>query len=1188
MVATTAIAQGTPSLSISRCAYHVFLSFRGEDTRHKFTDHLYTALMQAGIHTFKDDNGIERGEDIEAELQTAIQKSKISIVMLSKNYASSQWCLDELVTIMERRRSSTSEHFVIPVFHYVDPSEVRKQKRNFADAFAKHEECFKEDMEKVKRWRAALREVADLGGMVLLQNRSESQFIQKIVEQVQRKLNRVVLNVPSYIVGTDHIVNKINSWLRDGANDVALAGITGIGGIGKTTIATIIYNQNFGRFQASSFLANIRENSAEPEGLIHLQSQFLSDLLKGQKIYVPNVYEGLSKIKDVLCCRKVLVVLDDIDDKDQVNAIIGMSEWCYPGSKIIITTRYEHLLQFDEIYKEFRVGELQDNEALQLLSWHAFGQDNPIESYNECSRNIMKHCHGLPLALKVLGSSLRGKRMDVWKSQLRKLEVVPNDKIQKVLRISYDSLQDDLDKNLFLDIACFFVGKNKDYVATILENCGFITTVGIENLIDRNLLSVDASNKLRMHQLIKEMGKEIVREESPKNPGKRSRLWHDEDAFNVLKEKMGTENIESLTLDLHRLKEINHGKTVTTVNCKKRYRDEDSTLVQDMNSTKRCCFSLFTWKPMNKTTRSSFPALHELDLETDAFRNMNRLKLLQLNYVKFIGGYEKFPKGLVWLCWHGFPLESLPEEFYLKKLAVLDIRNGKLNRDWKRGKPLEKLKILNLSHCQKLVRSPDLEGLPNLEKLKLKYCTNLIEIDDSIKYLKGLLFLNLKGCKNLQKLSSKIGMLTSLEVVILNGCSRLEKLPSNLDKMESLKVLLADGTAINRSIYSSQSWLSTIKPSWLFPKRIPRSPSFPWVSLPRSLVRLSLANCNLSDDAIPNDLSCLSCLQDLNLAGNPIRRLPESISNINTLVSLYLKRCTKLQFLPELPLSLKMLDVSWCTSLKRIVNLPKSSMDSRIDLFGCTKLIEIQDSFKLEPVTETDIDLIMKLALFNPETIHSIEVDMYSILTLKTRKAPVQVLHEHGISSIFLEGKEVPSWYNHLNTGSSVSFDLCPLIGQKFSGLNICIVYGRKNTLDRQFPNYWELRVETKSAKWCYGPSSCGIPRLNENMLWLSHWKFGDKLKAGDQVTVSVEMSPFEATKCGIHLLYESDNKGTEKMAQNTCYWHRALNFKHRGLCNMKEKWEAGLGEESYIYYSGIHVALFVACLTGGYKAIGI
>ncbi|XP_021909028.1 TMV resistance protein N-like isoform X2 [Carica papaya] len=1019
MAATTAIAQRTPSLSISRCAYHVFLSFRGEDTRQKFTDHLYTALVQAGIHTFRDDDGIERGKDIEAELQTAIQLSKISIVVLSEDYASSRWCLDELVIIMERRRSSTSEHFVIPVFHYVDPSKVRKQTGNFADAFAKHEERFKEDMEKVEKWRAALRDVAGLGGMVLLRDRSESQFIQKIVEQVQRKLNRVVLNVPSYIVGTDHIVNKINSWLQDGANDVGLVVITGIGGIGKTTIATIIYNQNFGRFQASSFLANIRENSAEPKGLIHLQSQFLSDLLKDQKIYVPNVYEGTSKIKDALCCRKVLVVLDDIDDKDQVNAIIGMREWCYPGSKIIITTRYEHLLQFDEMYKEFKVEGLHDNEALQLLSWHAFGQDNPIESYTECSRNIMKHCHGLPLALRVLGSSLRGKSMDVWESELHKLEVVFNDKVQKVLRISYDSLQDDHDKDLFLDIACFFVGKNKDYVVTILENCGFITTVGIKNLIDRNLLSVDAFNKLRMHQLIKEMGKEIVREESPKNPGKRSRLWHDADAFNVLKEKMF----------------------------------------------------------------------------------------------------------------------------------------------------LEELKILNLSHCQKLVRTPDLTGLPNLEKLKLKYCTYLIEIDDSIVCLQRLLFLNLKGCKNLQKLSSKVGMLRSLEVVILNGCSRLEKLPSNLDKMESLKVLLADGTSINQAIYSSQSLLSTIKTSWLFRKRIPRSPSFSLASLPCSLVSLSLANCSLSDDAIPNDLSCLSCLQDLNLAGNPICRLPESISSINTLVSLFLNRCTELQSLPELPLSLKTLGVSWCTSLKRIVNLPKISRDCRFDLFGCTELIEIQGLFKLEPVTDTDIDFITKLALFSPEIIHDIEVDMYNILTFETRKAPVQVLHEHGISSIFLEGKEVPGWYNHLNTGSSISFDLCPPFGQKFSGLNICIEYGHKDTLNPQIPHYCEIWVETESDKWCYGPSSYGIPRLNENMLWLSHWKFADKLKAGDQVTVSVKMSPFEATNCGIHFVYESDDKGTEKIAQDTCHWHRALSFTHRGLCNLQEKWEAGVGIDSYIYY---------------------
>ena len=154
------------SRSISRYIYHVFLSFRGADIRKNFTDHLYTALIQAGIHTFIDDEEIEKGENIKDEIEKAIlHESKISIIVFSKDYASSTWCLNELVKILEHRKSS--QHIVLSIFYDVDPTQIKKQTGSYAEAFAKHEESFKSEMTMVRRWRAALKEVADLGGMVL-------------------------------------------------------------------------------------------------------------------------------------------------------------------------------------------------------------------------------------------------------------------------------------------------------------------------------------------------------------------------------------------------------------------------------------------------------------------------------------------------------------------------------------------------------------------------------------------------------------------------------------------------------------------------------------------------------------------------------------------------------------------------------------------------------------------------------------------------------------------------------------------------------------------------------------------------------------------------------------------------------------------------------------------------------------
>ena len=145
--------------------YHVFLSFRGTDTRKNFTDHLYTALKQNGIFTFRDDEKLERGKTIDSELMKAIEESKIAIVILSKYYASSSWCLIELAKIIECMKKTRL--IVLPVFHYVDPSDVRYQRGTFAEAFAKHEERFKDNIEDVNTWRAALTDVANLSGFDL-------------------------------------------------------------------------------------------------------------------------------------------------------------------------------------------------------------------------------------------------------------------------------------------------------------------------------------------------------------------------------------------------------------------------------------------------------------------------------------------------------------------------------------------------------------------------------------------------------------------------------------------------------------------------------------------------------------------------------------------------------------------------------------------------------------------------------------------------------------------------------------------------------------------------------------------------------------------------------------------------------------------------------------------------------------
>ncbi|KAK2994735.1 hypothetical protein RJ640_002541, partial [Escallonia rubra] len=466
--------------------------------------HLYTALVQAGLSVFKDNDEIERGGNLKWELDKAIKGSQISIIVFSKDYASSEWCLDELVMILDCK--DTSQHTVFPVFYDVEPSEVRNQKGSFEDAFSRYEE-----------------QLIDAGSDTETGKELMKKFIRKIVSVTEQKLNRRVLSVPQYHVGITSQVRKINLWLQDRCVNDNILVIYGMGGIGKTTIAKIAYNLNFHRFDSSSFVANVKQHSEQFNGILELQNQVLSNILKGEKGRLYNVHEGSIKINQAICSKRVLVVLDDVDKLDQFDALLGTRVF-YPGSKIIITTRRKGLLRAHAAHKVHRVEILGCNESLELFSWHAFGQDHPVDGYVEQSERLVRRCNGLPLALQVLGSSLQGKSKDIWVDALSKLEDLPHTEIQKVLEISYDTLQDDNDKNLFLHIACFFIGEEKDDTVKILEKCNLHPTVGIDSLIGQCLLTVEQGNKLMMHQLIQEMGKEIVRKESPKEPGRRSRL----------------------------------------------------------------------------------------------------------------------------------------------------------------------------------------------------------------------------------------------------------------------------------------------------------------------------------------------------------------------------------------------------------------------------------------------------------------------------------------------------------------------------------------------------------------------------------------------------------------------------------------------------------------------------------------
>ena len=151
------------SSSSTTWKHDVFLNFRGEDTRNNFTDHLFGTLRGKGIVAFKDDTNLKQGGHISTELMQAIEGSQVLIVVFSKNYATSSWCLEELAKIADCIKVARGQ-IVLPVFYDVNPSEVRKQSGDYGKAFVEHEKKFKQDLGMVQRWRKALTQVANLCG----------------------------------------------------------------------------------------------------------------------------------------------------------------------------------------------------------------------------------------------------------------------------------------------------------------------------------------------------------------------------------------------------------------------------------------------------------------------------------------------------------------------------------------------------------------------------------------------------------------------------------------------------------------------------------------------------------------------------------------------------------------------------------------------------------------------------------------------------------------------------------------------------------------------------------------------------------------------------------------------------------------------------------------------------------------
>ncbi|KAK3432301.1 hypothetical protein EUGRSUZ_D00729, partial [Eucalyptus grandis] len=805
--------------------YEVFLSYRGPDMRRGFADILHAMLTDVGISVFKDEEELENGKEISPQLIQAIQQSKISIPVISKEYAFSESCLmklEQMVQCVDKKKS-----IIIPIFYYVDPSDVRNCRGPFEKALDEH---------KKRNCMPALRRIGELEGGHHLHEKSEvshGEVIKRIVHQIQQKLKKQDLIVPKHLLGIDSHVQGIMAMLKVdhrngqavkiGDSSVKVLGIFGIPGVGKTVLAKYVYNQLYHLFDACSFLGEIQAEFKH-HSILSVQNKLISDLDRVNARVFDSSKEALFHIRKNFCTKKVLVLLDDVYDHEQLSALVGELDWLGSKSRVILTSQRQDVLRNINGAESFVLEPMKQDEALKLFYWHAFGTDSPRKEFEGLSAAIVDATGRLPLALEVTGSSLfRVKSKKAWRETLTALEVSPHKTVQAALGKSYADLDANAQK-IFLDIACFFTGMDKRIPYYMWHDCEYFPSRMIPALQTRSLVKIGEDKKLLVHDILRKFGREIVKNESRDEPFKRSRVWDPEEAMDVLKRREGTKKVEALGLDFAEGSE----------------RD---------NSVK-----------------------------CDQFDGLQNLRFLKLDRANIRGTFADGLLNLRWLDWQGCPknFDNQSLNLNVRNLVTLDLSGSQVDEDWSGWELLAeamKLKVLKLTGCVQLTATPKFPASMELERLILEGCSKLAVIHPSVGNLTKLVSLNVKGCSLLRDLPD-LGPIRSLKELVIDGTS-ISRINFQEGSMMTLKLLSACNCKDLTDISDSIGYLKSLQYLALDGSGIHTLPES--IGSLEQLKRLSLKNCQRLTD-LPEGIWKLRSLQLVDLSGTLNQKwLPTSL-----------------------------------------------------------------------------------------------------------------------------------------------------------------------------------------------------------------------------------------------------------------------------------------------------------------------
>ncbi|KAK7405388.1 hypothetical protein VNO78_06645 [Psophocarpus tetragonolobus] len=437
------------------------------------------------------------------------------------------------------------------------------------------------------------------------------------------------------------------------------------------------------------------------------------------------------------------------------------------GSRIIIISRDSRILQHYRVDEVYNVQLLNRNKALQLLCRKAFKSDDIVEDYEKLAYDVLKYANGLPLAIKVLGSFLFDREVSEWRSALSRLEENPNKDIMDVLRISFDGLEE-IEKETFLDIACFFSkGYLKEQVNRFLSYREFYPDISMEVLIEKSLISCTTIGMIEMHDVLKELGRSIVREKSPKEPGKWSRLWDKKDFSSIMIENKRLPNLRNLDLshsknliEMPDLRGFPHLVCLTLEGCAEILKIHPSISMLrelthlNLGDCKNLVVNLNVISGISSLTHLNLKGCSRL-LNTELSPSIRKKKHLEKvnknkSAIKLSTSsvHNKKPEdsfGLLLPYLSNFQLYNLDLSFCkllripetigdLHSLEHLNLGGDKFVTLPTTIKQLSKLRILNLEHCKRLKYLPNLARKENtidkgFSALYVFDCPNLSDVE---------------------------------------------------------------------------------------------------------------------------------------------------------------------------------------------------------------------------------------------------------------------------------------------------------------------------------------------------------------------------------------------------------------------------------------------------------------------------